>query len=476
MAEQSEPQHKIGLVPLVLMTTALFMTLRNLPMMAETGMQMLILNTITVFAYLIPTALISAELATGWPQNGVFHWVEAAFGTPVGFIAVFLQWVQSIFGVTSIVAFAAASFGQMISPELATNPYFLFFTILSLYWGATLANFKGTKISERISSVAVVVGVYFPSLLLILAGATYALLGGEIQLDTSFTLSNWVPSLESTNSLVLFMSFVFGFVGIEVSACHAREVKDVQKNYPTAIFIAAIFGFVVTLLGGAAVSFILPASQISSISGSLQAFSAYYSFFELGAFITITAFLVGLGATGQVSTWIVGPVKGMWAAAQRGLLPERFAKTNEVGVPAALLVLQATLISIIAVSFLFADNVDLVFLVLTSVAVLLYSIMYIVMFIAAIRLRYTHPDTPRPYKVPGKNWGIWVLGGIGGLTASTCFAIGFLPPEGLPLSLFRFETTMVIATLLALIIPLGIWASRREKLSSIPKVSPDRTL
>ncbi|QUS55434.1 amino acid permease [Pseudovibrio brasiliensis] len=466
MQQEKSPSapHKIAFIPLVLITTALFMTLRNMPMMAETGMQMVLLNAITVFAYLIPTALISAELATGWPQNGVFHWVEAAFGTPIGFVAVFLQWIQSIFGVTSIVAYATATLTYAFDPELGSNRYYITFSVLALYWAATLINFKGTETSEKISGYAVSLGVFFPSALLIAFGICYLFSGETITLDTSATFANWVPSLSDTTSLVFFMSFVFGFVGIEVSACHANEVENPQKNYPRAIFTAAIAGFVITLTGGLAVSLILEKGNISNINGALQAFSAYLDAYGLAILTPFIALLVAIGAAGQVSTWIVGPVKGMWAASRKGLLPPRFAQANKNNVPTALLILQASLISLIALTFVVFENVNLVFLVLTSTAVLLYSMMYLLMFVAAIRLRYTHPHIPRPYKVPGGNWGIWLLGGIGMLTAISCFTIGFIPPPSLPFSLESFEGLMIVAVVFALLIPLAIWFIHRKNI------------
>ncbi len=462
-------EHKIAFIPLVLITTALFMTLRNMPMMAETGMQMVLLNAITVFAFLIPAALISAELATGWPQNGVFHWVEAAFGTPVGFTAVFLQWIQSIFGVTTIVAYSTATLTYAFAPELGSNRYYITLSVLVLYWAATLINFKGTQTSEKISGYAVSLGVFFPSALLIAFGIFYLFSGNTIALDTAFTTTNWVPSLSDTTSLVFFMSFVFGFVGIEVSASHANEVENPQKNYPRAIFTAAIAGFFITLAGGLAVSLILERGSISNINGALQAFSAYLEVFGLSFVTPLIALLVAIGAAGQVSTWIVGPVKGMWAASRRGLLPARFAKASKNNVPTALLLLQASLISLIAFSFIAFEDVNLVFLVLTSTAVLIYSLMYLLMFAAAIRLRYTHPHTPRPYKIPAGNWGIWILGSIGVITAISCFVIGFIPPPALPVPQSYFETLMVIAVCLALLVPVAIWFCRRKQLRHLTK-------
>ena len=244
----------LGIVTLTLMTAALFLTLRNMPMMAATGLQMVFFNAVTVFAFLIPIALVSAELATAWPKNGVFHWVEEAFGTRWGLAAVWLQWVQSLFGITSILSYVAASLACAFDPALAANRHFIVAVILVVYWTATLANLRGTRASGLISSACLGAGVLLPSLVLIVLAGGYVLQGRPMHLDLSPDAANWLPLSQPRQSLVLFLSFIFGVVGIEVSASHAREVRDVRRNYPIAVFAAAVLGFVITLLGGLAVA------------------------------------------------------------------------------------------------------------------------------------------------------------------------------------------------------------------------------
>ena len=170
--------------------------------------------------------MVSAELATGWPQNGVFHWVEAAFGTKLGFMAVWLQWIQSIFGITSILAYVGGTLAYAFNPELGNNRYFITASILIIYWLATFMNFKGTKRSGQISSIALSVGVLLPTVLLIVGGIFYAVKGNPIHIDLSMTEANLIPSITNTAALVLFLNFVFGFVGIEVSATHAKRSSE----------------------------------------------------------------------------------------------------------------------------------------------------------------------------------------------------------------------------------------------------------
>lgn len=451
----------LTMLPLMFMTAALFMTLRNMPVMAETGLHMIFFNLATVLAFLLPVAIVSAELATGWPENGVYGWVGAAFGQKAGFLAVWLQWTQSLFGITSILAYVGGTLAYVFEPSLGENKFFVAGTIIFVYWIATFLNFKGTARSSMISSIALAAGVLLPSTLLIFAGGAFVIGGNAIEMNLTLSTDNIFPSLANTAGMVLFLSFVFGFVGIEVSAGHAREVINPQENYPRALFAAAILGFIITLLGGMAIGVVLPVEKIDSINGATQAFSALMAHFHLSWTVPIIAFLIALGAAGQVSTWIVGPIKGIWAAGKDGYLHAGLLAENEHGVPKHLLVVQAILISALGLLFVIFGNVETIFLLLTSIAIILYSVMYAMMFAAAIRLRYTHPDVLRAYRVPGGNFGMWLVCSIGCATAALCFMIGFIPPTPNPIGLWALE--IAISGLCAVTILAGWYLIRRNK-------------
>ncbi len=451
----------LGVVTLTFMTTALFLTLRNMPMMAETGLEMVFFNLITVFAFLVPIALVSAELATAWPKNGVFHWVEEAFGTRWGLVAVWLQWVQSLFGITSILSYVAASLAYAFDPSLAGSRYFIVLVILAVYWTATAANLRGTRASGLISSVCLGIGVLLPSAALIGLAGLYVGQGRPLRLDVAATASNWLPLVHPQKNLVLFLGFIFGVVGIEVSASHAREVHDVRRNYPIAVFSAAVIGFVITLLGGLAVAVVVPKEKLDLVSGSVQALQALFDTWHLAWLVPVAAVLVAIGAAGQVSTWVIGPIKGLWAAGRAGNLPPALQEVNANGVPRNLLMVQAIAMSAVALVFLVVPGVDTVFLLLTSAAVILYCAMYLMLFAAAIRLRYSEPDAHRPYRIPGgRAWGLWLVAGMGFVTTLTCLAIGLLPPgDGISDAVYAPAMLAILAVMIVL--PLLLYRWRR---------------
>ena len=66
--------------------------------------------------------------------------------------------------------------------------------------------------------------------------------------------------------------------------------------------------------------------------------------------------------------------------------------------------------------------------------------MYILMFIAAIRLRYVKPQVPRPYRVPYQFRGMWVLSLMGIIGSIFAIILAFVPPTQLHVgNIFFYE-------------------------------------
>ena len=78
------------------------------------------------------------------------------------------------------------------------------------------------------------------------------------------------------------------------------------------------------------------------------------------------------------------------------------------------------------------DDVSVAFFLLSALTVGLYLVMYMMMYAAGIRLRYTQPDLTRSYRVPGGNAGMWAIRGIGFLAVLFSFIVTFFPPSQLP--------------------------------------------
>ena len=57
--------------------------------------------------------------------------------------------------------------------------------------------------------------------------------------------------------------------------------------------------------------------------------------------------------------------------------------------------------------------------ILSAITTEVIIIMHLFMFVAVIKLRYSRPDAPQPYKVPGGKAGVWIVARIA-LAALVC--------------------------------------------------------
>ena len=205
MQDKPHPaRHKISIFTLIMITGAMIVSARNLPMMAETGLQMIFFMAIAALCFFVPIALVAAELATGWPkQGGVYSWVKEAFGERWGFVAIWLQWSMMTFFMLTVLYFIGGSLAFIFKPELAQNRFFLILVILIVYWGATLLNLRGMKASGLISTVCLISGVILPMALIIGLGIIYLIRGNPVHLDLSLTTGNLFPRLNNIGNIVM---------------------------------------------------------------------------------------------------------------------------------------------------------------------------------------------------------------------------------------------------------------------------------
>src|ERR1044072_3683570 len=74
----------ISWVALALMTTRSVASLRPAPTMAVYGLACVFLYLVPAIVFLLPTSLVSAELASGWDGGG-YNWVSEGISKPMGF-------------------------------------------------------------------------------------------------------------------------------------------------------------------------------------------------------------------------------------------------------------------------------------------------------------------------------------------------------------------------------------------------------
>lgn len=450
----------LGVFTLCMINVAAILSLRNLPVMSEYGLGMIFYYALSALCFLVPVSLVSAELATTWPvSGGVYVWVREAMGERMGFLAIWAQTVNNLFFFPTMMAFIAGSLAYCVNPEYANNKLFTLVVLVVGFWGLTLVNLRGTKVSAFISSFGAMAGTIIPGGLLVLLGA-YWLISGRPS-ATPLGFDQLIPKVSSLGQVVFLAGALVGMTGMEMSAVHAQDVKDPRRNYPLAILFSAVIVVGLSVLGSLAVALVIPRGAISLDAGIMEAFQFVAEILHLAWTIPILALLVAVGGVAKVSTWIAGPPKGLLATAHGGSLPPFFQKVNRQGMPVSILILQAVVVTIFGVLFLLAPTVNAAFWILTALTVQIYLVMYLLLFAAAIILRYKYPDIERPYRVPGGMPGIWIIGCVGLASSVFGFAIGFVQPAEQTMNYGLFELCMVGGIVLMLVPPFIFHALRK---------------
>ncbi len=437
----------LGLFSLIMINVVAVDSLRSLPISAEYGFSIVFFYLLGGLLFLLPVALVAAELATGWPEaGGIYVWLREAFGKRMGFFIIWLQWLYNIVWYPTIMSLLAATIAYLFNAQLANDTLYLWSMIMVLFWGATLANWFGMKLSSWISGVASILGTLLPILFIIILGLIWWMQGKPLAIN--FTWQNFLPNFSNINSCALLSSVLFGLIGLEMSAVHAGEVKNPQRDYPKALFISAAIILSTLTLGSLAIAMVIPQANIQLASGLIEGFCVFFTAFNLPWMIPVIVALIILGGLGTVAAWIIGPTKGIMIAAQDNNAPRWLAKQNRFGVPANTLLAQGVIFTVLTSIFIFMPSINSAFSLLSAMTSQLSLLVYVLIFAAAIRLRYKYPNQERKYKIPGGNKILWLLAGSGIMTCFVVFILGFLPPSQIDVgNVWKYEIILIGGTI-----------------------------
>ncbi len=456
---------KVSAATLALMTVASVVSLRGLPMMAAEGYNMVFYILFATFIFLLPAAMVSAELGSAFSKEngGVYSWVKAAFGPRWGFTAIWLQWIQNVVWYPTVLAFAASSLAYLFMDDaLASNGYFVGAVIMIVYWLATAVALAGSNAVNSVTRYGVIFGTLLPGLLIIILGMMWIYQGNPMALELQNQVVDGVvehekvharffPHITNLGNIAFLAGIVLLFAGVEVQAVQAADMKNPARDFPLAMFMASLIIVLLFLLGSFAIASVIPASQINLTAGVMQTFKVLFDKYNMTFLLPVLGLLMALGAIGGVMSWVTGPSRGLLQTAKEGEMPPFMAKTNAQGAPVTLLLIQLCVVTVLALLYFVMKNVSVAFFVLSAMTATLYLAMYMFMFVAAIRLRYTKPYMARPYKVPGGMFGIWVIAGIGFLGVAFAFIVGFFPPASLAVGNPAFYVGLVASGLIIFI-------------------------
>ncbi|TKJ20950.1 APC family permease [Blastococcus sp. CCUG 61487] len=260
------------------------------------------------------TAASFAELVTKYPRaGGSAVFAQRAFRSPL--ISFLVGYCMLAAGVTSAAGLSLAFGGDYLSVflDVPAVPAAIVFLVL-----IGLLNARGIQESVRANVVMTVVEVSGLVLVVILGALVLGRGDGDVGRVTEFPEGVSV----TTGVLAAALLAYYSFVGFEVSANVAEEVRDVRRVYPRALFGALLVAGVVYVLVGLAASIVLPPQDLAGSSGPLlevvQAADAGIpdELFSAVALIAV--------ANGALLTMIMAS-RLVFGMAEQGLLPRPLA-------------------------------------------------------------------------------------------------------------------------------------------------------
>ncbi|NDH08938.1 MAG: amino acid permease [Gammaproteobacteria bacterium] len=370
----------LSTLALVLLITGAIDSIRCLPATAWFGPPLIFFFILSAILFLIPVALVSAELSTLWFQeeSGIYGWVKHAFGKRLAFLTIWLQWVNTIVWFPTILLFISSTLAYLVNPTQTNNTLFAAISTIGIFWSLTLLGLKGLHASARVASFCA--------------------------------------------------SIMTSFLGMELAAVHVRQIRKPQQSFPKAMFYSIILILFTMIFGSLSIAIVLPAKDINLVLGVLQICHSFLKYHHLEFIMPLLALMIFIGSTGSMINWILAPLKGMSFAATDGFMPSWLAKKTKDDVPKNLLITQACLVTLLCLSFPLLPNINTIYWFFTALSTELYMCMYVLMFIAAILIKRKFAHLPRSFHIPGGNKGYYLSCCLGLIGCALTLIIGFFPP------------------------------------------------
>uniref|UniRef100_A0A7N0TMI3 Uncharacterized protein n=1 Tax=Kalanchoe fedtschenkoi TaxID=63787 RepID=A0A7N0TMI3_KALFE len=332
----------------------------------------------------VPEALITAELATSFPENGGYVvWISAAFGPFWGFQEGLWKWFSGVMDnalypvlFLDYLKHSLPVFHQMWARVPA---------LLGITASLTYLNYRGLHI---VGFAAVALAIFSLSPFVVMS----------LLAIPKIKPRKWlVVDFKQVDLRGYFNSMFWNLNYWDKASTLAGEVENPARTFPKALYAAVVLvmcSYLIPLLAGT--------GALSSGSGEWS--DGYFAEvgmliggFWLKSWIQAAAAMSNLGLFEAEMSADAFQLLGM---SEIGMLPAIFASRSKYGTPTFSILCSAT--GVIFLSWMsFQEIIEFLNF--------LYAIGMLLEFAAFIKLRITKPDLHRPYRIPLQTFGVIML-------------------------------------------------------------------
>ncbi len=471
-----KPKKKVfGVVGLAIFTFAFLANVNTTPQLATFGLGALFLFVMAIVLFLGPTALASAEMGSTWPRTGgIYVWTRLAFGEGVAFMIIWLEFANFVVAWPGIMGTLTLQTTYPIDPSLNNNPLFVISVVVLVTWAAAGIALRGLKVAKGFAWYSVVAGTVIPAIVLVGFAIAWLMQGNPSAMEIS--ASSLIPDISMTN-----IAFVSGallmFSGIEISAIHAGDVENPGRTIPRSNLIAVVMCFLFFAPLTIALAIMIPASDMNIVAGLVEAGEKVFDKFEVGWMTGILTVLLVTGLVASLIQIISGPSRGLLVAGRvGGNLPRFLQKENAQKMPVTIIICQAAASSVLALGYGVLGSVQNAWFIFAIIQTNMTLVLYGIMFVSVVKLRYSKSATVRPYRIPGKLFGVWVVASVGLLVCLAGIAVSLFPTEEAgSMSTAVYMSVVVLGTLVFLAMPFVFWIFKKPSWKTEDEGDPAST-
>jgi amino acid transporter len=369
--------------------------------------------------FLIPGALVTAQLGQMFPQEGsLYVWTQKALGPFWGFFAGFCAWWP---GVLVMVATAdlVVTIWQFIKPNELTKSWQQMIVILAVLWFSALMSTLRLRITQTYANL--VVFFYGAAIFVIgLAGVLW-LVGGNKSANSFSGVHNWLPH---TSNWTFFGLVILALLGIEVPLNFGVEIVDMKaiKRYlfwgslvVMLAYLWATFGNMVTV----------PLKSNNSTTGVLTA--VQQGFWGSHAFAVVIALVVMWFFVSNTVVYNYSFSRLLFVSGLERRMPTAMGRVNDrTKVPVNAIILQTVLASIFAVVTFgpWAQNGNFpsqVYLIFQAAVTVIWCLSMVLLFADIFLVKRAYPEKFEQVRVAATP--VLFASGIIGIAASVVGAI-----------------------------------------------------
>jgi APA family basic amino acid/polyamine antiporter len=343
-----------------------------------------------------------AELAAMFPRSsGEYNFLRRTYHPAFGFLA---GWVSATVGFAAPVALAAMAFGVYFTSVLPQVPPLALG--LGVTWLAALVHLAGIRFGSAFQNAWTAAKI---ALILAFIAAGIRCGAGAAQPISFAPTAHDLTVMRSGPFAISLVFVMYSYSGWNAATYIIGEIREPQKTVPAALFAATLF--VTLLYVGLNAVFLCTTPTVDMVGQLNVAMIAGNHVFGVDGG-RIVAILISLGLVSSIGAMMwIGPRVTM-AMGEDAPLLRFFSRKSKNGVPAAAIVFQLVVSNLLLLTQSFEAVLDFIQFSL--------SFCSFCTVLGVIKLRWTHPRLPRPYRT----WGYPVTPLV--FLAATAFVMFYL--------------------------------------------------